>query len=258
MYTLLMNVAMLTSLGLNETQAKTYIVLVKNGSLTPPELAKLLEIKRTNAYAVLDQLVELELASKQEQNKKNVYTVLNPIALERLAKKYRNEAMDRERQVQASMPTLLNYFYTFSTQPGIRFFQGTDGIRELYDDMLRTGKDLYLVRSPYDQDLMSSNFYVSYKEKRAKRGIKTYMLNPANNPKIWNEETDSRYNMERTPIDPASYTANAEICAYGDKVSIISFGDEAFGTLIDSPQVAEGFRQLFELAKLGAQSAKRK
>lgn len=247
-----MNLETLTAIGLNDTQAKAYIVLVKSGSLTPPQTALLLEIKRTNAYAVLDQLVEYGLATKKELNKKITYWAENPTALERLAKEQRAQALEHERQVQASMPTLLNYFYTFSAQPGVRFFQGIDGIKEIYDDMLRTNKDIYVVRSPYDQDLMTTNFYKSFKEQRAKRKIKTYMINPANSPAFWNASTDATYNIERTAIEPAMYTANAEISAYGDKLSIISFGEEAFGTIIDSPQAAEGFRQLYALAKRGA------
>lgn len=252
-----MNVKTLTSIGLNETQAKVYLLLIKNGSLTPPLTATSLNIKRTNAYAVLDQLEALGLATKKEHKKKIAYWAENPIALERLAKNKRTEALEHEKLVQSSMPTLLNYFYTFTDQPGVRFFQGLEGIKEIYNDMLRTGKDIYLIRSPYDQDLMSNEFFVKFKDKKSKLNINTYMLNPQENREIFNEKTDELYKTTRTQVKPDQYNANVEICTYGDKVSIISFGEEAIGMIIDSPQIANANRQIFELTRLGAKASVR-
>ena len=110
--------------------------MIKNGSLTPPQTSTSLGIKRTNAYAVLDQLEELGLATKKEVQKKITYWAENPIALEKLAKNKRAEALEHEKLVQSSMPSLLNYFYTFTDQPGVRFFQGLEGIKEIYNDMV--------------------------------------------------------------------------------------------------------------------------
>ncbi|MCA9345994.1 hypothetical protein KC960_00710 [Candidatus Saccharibacteria bacterium] len=250
-----MNVQILTDIGLSETQAKMYIALIKNGNLTPPNAAELLNIKRTNAYAVLEQLDNLGLAKKKELNKKVSYWAENPTAIEKLARDNRSLALEHERQVQASMPTLLNFYYTFSDQPGVRFFQGLEGIKDIYNDILRTNKDVYVVRSAHDQDLMSEVFFTEFKKKKADRGITTHMINPKNDPAYWNKQTDKHHRTIRTQVHPELYTANVEICSYGDKVSIISFGEEAIGMIIDSPQIAEANRQLFHLAKLGAETA---
>ena len=253
-----MNVRTLTDIGLNETQAKVYLILIKNGSLTPPQTATILNIKRTNAYAVLDQLQELGLASKKEIRKKVAYWAENPIALEKLAKNKRDKALEHEKLVQSSMPTLLNYFYTFTDQPGVRFFQGTEGIKDIYNDMLRTGKDIFVIRSPHDQDLMSNEFFVKFKDKKAKLNINTFMINPQENREVYNATTDKLYKTSRTQVTPDQYSANVELSTYGDKVSIISFGEEAMGMIIDSPQIAEANRQIFNLAKLGAESTAKK
>ena len=36
-------------------------------------------------------------------------------------------------------------------------------------------------------------------------------------------------------------------------VSLISFGKEAIGTIIESPQIAEAFREIFAMAQVGAE-----
>lgn len=246
-----MNEATLIKLGLNETQAKAYILLLKSGSLTPPQIARKLKLKRTNAYAVMDQLVDLGLVRKKEVNKFNTYFPENPIALERLAREKRAEAMEQERSVHAAMPILLNYFNTYSDKPGVRFYQGIDEIKDIYNDTLRTGKDIYVFRSLHDQDLLTTDYYIRYKQQRAKLGIKTHILNGSSDVEAWNSENDEKFNLNRTQLNKDDYTAQVEIASYGGKVSMISFGDEAMGIIIDSPQIADAIKQIFGLVKRG-------
>jgi sugar-specific transcriptional regulator TrmB len=244
-----MNEDLLISLGLNKTQAKAYLALIRYGSLTPPELAKHTGETRTNAYTVLDKLVELGLAKKDDSKKKLAYRVENPVALEKLVKEHRDEALQREKLVKDSMPALLNFFYTYSEQPGVKFYQGIDGIKQIYDDTLRTGQEIHLLRSPHDKDLMSDEYFRKYKNNRAKFGITTNTLSPDVPSATHDPEDDKKHKINRTWLPKDAYTAPVEIDIYGDKVALISFGEEAMGTIIESPQIAEAMKQLFRLAQ---------
>lgn len=246
-----MDIKLLTDIGLNKTQAKAYIALVKQGSLTPPALAKLINETRTNAYTVLDKLTELGLAKKSERDKKLIYKVENPVALEKLVIANRHEALEREKKIKNAMPTLLNYFYTYSEQPGVRFFQGKDGIEDIYKDQLHTGKTIRVIRSWKDRDFFGKGVYSIWRKRPARHGIPTIMLSPdvpdANN----DPELDKKLLFSRTWMNKNDYTAPVEWDIYGDKVSIISFGEEAIGMIIESPQIAESMRQLFAIMDKG-------
>lgn len=248
------NEDLLVNLGLNHTQAKAYMALVRHGALTPPELAKKTGETRTNAYTVLDRLVELGLAKKDEKNKKLIYRVENPVALENLVKRHRDEALERERLVKTSMPALLNFFYTYSEQPGIRFFQGIEGLKEIYNDQLRTGKDVMFVRSTADTKLYGYELMRELRGKFARRGIKRHAFSPdaADIPVKWRELDPPRL-LRRTWLGD-DYSASVEWSVYGDKVSIISFGEEAIGMIIESPQIAESMTQLLKLVDRGAKA----
>jgi len=246
-----MDIKLLTDIGLNKTQAKAYIALVKQGSLTPPALAKLINETRTNAYTVLDKLTELGLAKKSERDKKLIYKVENPVALEKLVIANRHEALEREKKIKNAMPTLLNYFYTYSEQPGVRFFQGKEGIEDIYKDQLHTGKTIRVIRSWKDRDFFGKGVYSIWRKRPAKHGIPTIMLSPdvpdANN----DPELDKKLLFSRTWMNKNDYTAPVEWDIYGDKVSIISFGEEAIGMIIESPQIADSMRQLFAIMDKG-------
>jgi sugar-specific transcriptional regulator TrmB len=248
-----MDVQTLVQLGLSRPQAKAYIYLVKDGSLAPPALAKKITESRSNTYKILDRLVELGLARKTEEHKKFIYRPENPIALEKLTKQARDTALAREKQIRESMPALLSYFYTYSEQPGVRMFQGKDNLKEVFNDMLRTGQDIYLIRSPDDAKFYDETFFERFRTKRAALGITTYALTVDVPSAIHDTERDKRNNFVRIWLPPETYTAPVEYNIYGDKVAIISYGQEAIATIIESPQIADSFRQLFALIRMSNQ-----
>lgn len=253
-----MNPSTLTAMGLSEPQAKAYICLIKEGQLTPPQVAVKIKESRTNAYKILERLEELELVRHGEHNGKLYYLPENPVALERLATIARNEVLRHEKQVRDTMPTLLDYFYAFSEQPGVRFYQGQDGIKQIFDDMLRTQKDIYLVRSSADIKFFDEQFFDAFRAKRAKRGITTHALTPDTTHARKNKAQDEQMKFLRTLIPSSSYTASVEWNAYGNKVAVISYGEEAMGMIIESPQIAESFRQLFALMQASQSNSARK
>jgi sugar-specific transcriptional regulator TrmB len=236
-----MDIQTLTSIGLTQSQAKAYLVLVQYGSVAPPELALRTKETRTNAYKILDRLVDLGLALKEPGNKKMIYRANNPIALEALAKKARDEALERESKVKSSLPTLLSFFYTYSEQPGVRFFQGAEGLKEIFNDMLRTRQTIYLVRSPDDIKFYDADFFQKFKDRRAKLGIKTYALTPDLPGINHNKSIDEKNLFTRTWLPSGAYDSSVEWDVYGDKLAIISYGEEAIGA---------SFKQLFNLMQL--------
>lgn len=246
-----MDLKTLTDIGLTSSQAKAYLTLVQFGSLSPPEVGKKIKETRTNAYKILDKLAELGLATKNESSKKIVFSASNPIALEAFAKKHRDEVLEQEKKIKLAMPTLMNFFYTYSEQPGVRFFQGKEGIKQIFDDMLRTHQDIYLIRSPADVPFYGEQFFENFKKQRAKLKIKTFALTPDVPSANHNPEIDEKNLFSRTWLKSDAYNSAVEWNAYGNKLAIISYGEEAIGMIIESPLIADSFRQLFNMLRIG-------
>jgi sugar-specific transcriptional regulator TrmB len=250
-----MDIKLLASLGLTKPQARAYIALTRYGALAPPDLASKLKVTRTNAYKILAQLAELGLASRDKSSKKALYRVNNPVALEKLAKKTRDGALAHEKQVSDAMPSLLNYFYTYSEQPGVRFFVGKDGIKEIFEDMLRTRQPVLLLRSPDDNKFYDEAFFADFQRRRARLRVETSVLSAKNADSLAHAASDRALLKTRRWLAPGSYTASVEWDIYANKVALISYGQEAIGMIIESPQVAASFRQVFELIKLSSSAS---
>lgn len=248
-----MNVQILEDIGLTKVQATAYICLVDNGTLTAPALATRIGESRTNGYKVLDKLVELGLATKQEHNKKYTYAATSPTALEQFVRSQAEQVRTKERQLSTELPHMLDYFFARSERPSIRYFQGKEGLRQIFADMLQTGRDIYLLRSPDDINFYDEAFFAEFRKKRALLGINTYALTVDVPTATHDLEADFQNKFHRTWLDPKAYTAPVEWNIYGNKVALTSYGEEAMGIIIESPQIAESFRQVFQLvsAKTG-------
>jgi sugar-specific transcriptional regulator TrmB len=247
-----MNEKTLIDLGLTASQARIYLALIRGGKMTPPELAESTKETRTNAYTVLERLEEMRLVKRMSNEKKLVYEAENPIALEQLMEKRRREVHRAEQQVKASMPALLNYFYTYQNRPGVRFFEGHDGILDLYRDQLRTGKDVYFIRSDGDMNLLGSKLY-QFIEKRHELGLIIHGIEPAEIDSIeYAKENDQRLGREMSWLPRSVYNEPVNIYTYGNKTAIISYAQETIGVLIESPQIAAAFRQLHGIVKIAA------
>lgn len=246
-----MNTSLLRSIGLTQSQARAYLELIKAGSLTPPQLALRTKESRTACYMSLAKLQEIGLAIEVSDAKKQTYTSASPSVLSDLLASKRKELSALEAAYRDELPQMLSYYYTHRGKPGIKFFEGKSGLSEIYKDHLRTGEPVLVLRTPADEEF--GQVLYNYMDKRAALHITAETLGPAlPGPMQWARENDERLKRVTYWLPPESYTAPVEISIYGNKVSLISFGEEAVGIIIESPQIASAMRQMYTIMKEAA------
>lgn len=243
-----MDTAILRKAGLTESQAKGYLALIEHPQLTPAELATTTGESRTNGYMICEKLEELGLAIKKD-GKAVQYIAAHPSAVEALAERRRKALVRNEQEVKQGLSPLIDMFYKLREEPGARTLQGLDGIREVFADVLKTGEDVYFVRTTADIKTLSTEFFAQHRKDRHKAGIATYALTPES-PQAKEailEGDDERYDFHRTFYPAGAYDAPVEIQIYGDKVAFIAYGESQMATIIQSPPIAEAMRQLLRL-----------
>lgn len=247
-----MDYSILSAAGLSEKQAYCYEILLSHNMLKPAELCKKIGESRTNTYALLDDLVEMGLVEKVDYQKKFHYRAVSPVQLLNLVRIRREAINYQEKEVQQLIPKLLKSYYEQHEQPGVRFFQGKKGIEEMYMEQIRVKKPIWLWRTRADIQFFGFEFMSKVRKLAPKSGIarKAFTVPSPEVPKN-HKESDAKGQLTRTWYKPADYSAPVEWAVYGDKVAITSFGNEAIGMIIDSPQIAESVRQLFKLLDEG-------
>lgn len=238
--------------GLSSTQSEVYSCLLKNGALSPTELAKKTTQSRENCYAIAKKLEEFGLI-KQIDGKKLKYQILNPSTIETLVEKRRKIIVKNERIVKDNISSLLDIFYANNEMPGARTLEGIEGVKEVYEDILRTKKDVYLLRTKADialgKDEEVDSFLKNYRDKLPVLGINTYALTPVTKEAIKHAKIgrDAAILFHRIWMPEDDYTSPVAIQVYGDKVALISFGETQMATVITSPTIAEAMRQILKL-----------
>ncbi len=243
---------LLANLGLTEAQSRVYSGLLHHGPQTPPALAKLIGDSRTNTYNILEKLIELQIVTKEDVNKKLVFSCAPPTALENLARSRREAALRQEQTLHATMPELLTTYFRSHEQPGVRFFHGKAELTDIYDDQIATGEPIYIIRPDYNMDIYDFDFMSEIRHKARRAGIPRYAITPDRDmaPKNY-RQSDPYMLLDRTWLPAGDYTAPVEWNAYGNKLAVMSYGNEAIGMIIESPQIAEAFRQLYRIMEAG-------
>lgn len=246
----------LTQAGLTADQATIYEILIKTGPLPAGKISQKTPLKRGLVYKLLAELVEIGLVEKRDEpGKVSLFVPAHPLKLKELAEKREQQAKDAQTALGGILPQLTSAFNLISGQPGIRFFEGLDGVRQIYDDMIATGKKIYLVRAIYEPTYYEKALPLvnNFIKQRVKHGIEIEALTPRDEfSQQKNRPEDRSILMRRTWVSKADYSAPVEIDIYGDKIALLSFGQELIGVIIESPQITLALRQLFTLAQRGA------
>ena len=247
----------LKAAGLHKALADTYVSLLNFNNITPAKLATVTKQTRTNTYKLLDELVYLELATKIDINKKLHFKANSPTRLLVLARERLDILSLQEKQIKTQLPTMLEIYYKNNEQPSIRFFIGKNGIKEIYLEQIKESKSIWFLKTRADIEFFGFKFMHYIRNLAPKANISRKVFYP-DSPEvpINTEQSDKKMLLERTWYNQKDYTAPVEWSVYGNKVSIISFGKEAIGTVIDSPQIAESLKQIFNILDKGLKQSK--
>lgn len=229
-----------------------YQTLLSRPDWKPANIAKVVGESRTNTYKILNTLTEMGLAQKYDKAKVIHYRANHPSRLIELAEEHKRAAQTAEAVLVANSQALLTEYLQVHEQPGIRYFTGKEGIEQIYRDQIRDSKPIAMLITKEDRAFYGYDFMHNIRSLAPDAGITRQAFTP-DVPEVPKdvEDSDQRRLLERTWYLAGDYTAPVEWGVYGDKTSIISFGEEAIGMVIESPQIAESVRQMFKIMQEG-------
>jgi sugar-specific transcriptional regulator TrmB len=235
--------------GLTPKEASIYLFLLEAGPQKALPIFKALKMKKGNTYALLDKLVEKGFVIK----KGPLFSPQSPLAV----------FYKLEEKVQALNGTLgtfkatlpqLNSLYKLSIgKPTIRYFEGEEGIKEVFEDIYARKKDV--VYGCVDLDKADEVFpgYIVSKliPKRVRNKVQAISFLPDSPSAREVAKKDKLQLRETALVDKKKYPLPAEIDVYEDKVAMLTFArGEFIGLIIENKDIAESLRSVFKLASL--------
>ena len=243
----------LNQIGIEGKKADIYLACLEMGGATAYLIAKKTGLKRPTTYDIINQLMKEGLVYKSIKGNVKYFSPADP---EILLKKLK----EKEGKISAIMPFLQNLYTSPKEKPLIRYFEGKEGIKEMYEDSLKNLKKgdeilAYVGENVLDYLPEYTQQYVNQRtEKRIRlRGIykkspKILEYIPKNNQQL----------REARILDEKYFPVSNETNIYKNKIAIASYGNEMFGMIIESNEIARSQKAIFELAWLGAEKLENK
>jgi len=229
----------LLNLGLNETEAKVYETLLQNGPLSGAKIAETSGIGRGNVYNALQTLKTQHLVTEYE-GKIATFEAAPPSVLEKLLNKQKSQVEQIGASFKNILPLLTQAYTTTTNKPIVRIFEGEEGIKQIYLEMLAEGKSIYSIMNPKQPPPGLFKWLRQYYTKnRIQKNISvTAVLNETERTKelIQNSEKELRnYKL----VNQQNYSFAGEINVFGSKLAFISYEtDKLIGLLIESRDIA--------------------
>lgn len=244
-----------TALGLSADHARIYDILLNEGPLQGGELnLKMKGVKRPTVYKYAEELVAAGLVQRRRRGRAVLFEPMPPSALLEKADALVSDAERRRDDVRGAMEQMRMRYLLATEKPQMRYFDGIEELKEIYNDHLASGEDMFFVRTNRAEDYrdLFGRWWGDYLKKRAEKGIISHGITPDDPHAVHDGNIDKKLGIVRSWVNPGDYTASVELSVYGDKVAVISFGKELFGLMIEHKEIARALRDLFVLAEKGA------
>lgn len=235
----------LERLGLSEKESLVYLALLEAAfGLSIAIISKKTTIKRSTVYLALESLKKRGLISITKNRNRHVYIAEDPRIFDEKIK-------EQGVYLQEILPELLSITNVLTRKPQIRFFEGVEGIKEVYRDTLQQPKGseiLAWATDNFDEKFDPLWLTGKYVPSRVAGKIHSRVLAPNTSylRGLAGDNIAALRNIRLLPPEEATYSV--EINLYNKrKVALVS-PSEQFGIIIESQSVFETLKAIFENA----------
>jgi len=236
--------------GLTKKEATIYLAVLELGQGSVLEIANKTELKRPTVYIILESLIQKGVIRKVPKGTTTLFVAEDPAYLLSMLE-------EKEKKLKSILPLLKALHNTIGMKPQIAYYEGKNNVQKLYNDLFKAKKYLYFYGSLKNVfTVFPQAEYVVTPEKIKKLNIPVREI-LASNP------VDIRYARRARSIKNPKYQLRRlkegisfaiDNIIYDDTVVIISLKGNCFGVVIESKDIANSFKILYELAWQSAES----
>lgn len=225
----------LQTLGLNQKEASIYLASLELGLTSVQNIAKKAQIKRSTVYELLESLIKQNLITVIPKGKKRYFLAAEPAHLSQVI-------AQKQKTLNQILPELEALSKVSPIKPKIRFYEGEEGIKNVYADTIKEGKEILAfvsVATAYKSPLIDF-LTQQYVQQRTEKKIMAKVIAPDAPLAKEYQKRDAKEFRQTKLIPEKDYPFSIEINIYGNKVAFMSFkANELMGVIIESKEIAK-------------------
>lgn len=236
----------LEQLGLSDKEARIYQACLELGQAKAADLTEYTGINRGTIYDIAKSLFHKGLMGTTQKGRTTYFLPHSP-------ERFVNNMDSQLKKARELLPEIESIIRTTHHRPKMRFYEGKEGLRAIYDETLQCqSKKLLQFVSVKDMlESVGKDFMQEYIEKRARRHIQ---LRAINSPEgeiedktvVYSSHTDPKY-LRETRLAPVSISFPSMVMVCDDSLFLMSTKKENFGFIIDSKEFSDMMRCFFDV-----------
>jgi sugar-specific transcriptional regulator TrmB len=205
-------------------------------------VAKKAGVKRTTAYDILLSLQGDGYISQPIQGKRRLFVGEDP-------EKIKADFERKEAVFNEILPMIKSIYNVRGEKPKIRFYEGTEGLKECYLDTLKySGEILAVGGSESVSNTLGTEWLLSYVKERVRKKIfaKALVTDSHLAQKEFLSKDREQMRISKT-IDAKKYPFTIEINIYGHQKVFFMSPKEQLGLIIEGQEIYRTLKSMFEL-----------
>ena len=245
----------LKDFGFSEKEILVYLAMLELGKGTVSAIARKGGIQRTTCYTILDSLVNKKVVMISGKKPKQEYVAESPDMIIEMLKKEISFYQKQLKNAEKLAPQLKS-IHNVGNRPKVKFYEGKDGLKEVYENTLTSHEPIRAYATLDDMYQALPGYFPDYFRRRAKKNIPIRAILPATQTTS-ERMGHNKEEMRTVALIPADkFRFSPEINIYDNKVMIASWR-EKLGIIIESSEIADAMKKIYELAWQGAKSSKK-
>lgn len=227
------------ALGLDAKEAKVYVAALELGNATIQELSEKSGVKRTSIYNFLDAMKQRKLLA---EIKKDGKVFIQPGDPEMLVL----HAEQQLKKAKLAIPFLSELYREPTNKPKVKFFLGTESLKNLYKEIWSKGEPIYGY-TDFEKMLetMDEQYMWNFADLRAKLGIPFHVI-AKDGPKARVVQTKDAQQKRVTKLVKGG-AFETEVNIYGKWVALASFRRPYAGVIIEDVAIAKTMKAIWQM-----------
>lgn len=229
----------LALLGMSLPKARVYVAALELGSATMQALSRKSGVNRSTIYTFIEELKNDGTLYETRKKRRKMYTAVDPdtiVARERA----------RVHHLQKLLPELEAIHNEGSYKPKVTYYEGMDGIEEVYKDMLKEKEPIVAYEDvEHLRKGLPHRIFEWFPQERARCDVSIQAI--SRDSKIAREFSKQNMRFLRTNKYISVQDLKTDINVYGNKVALMDVrGKKPFCVLIENKNLADTMRILWK------------
>ena len=178
---------------------------------------------------------------------KQEYVALSPDQLNLYIEAELKKKQNDFKEVRESLVPQLKSIHNVKNRPKVMFYEGKEGLEKVYEDTLTSREQIRAFATYDDMQMALPGYFPKYFYRRAEKGIPIRAIFPYTKAGVDLSGYDEEQKRETAMVPSDKYYFSPEINIYDDKVMIASW-KEKLGIIIESHEIADAMKKIFELS----------